>query len=110
MIPSPPPAMPAPVSEDIWNRKYRFRNEAGIGDTWRRVATAVAAAEPKDQALWADRFHGLLSDYRFLPGGRILANAGTERNATLLNCFVMGELGDSIDGLFQANPPRMTSR
>jgi ribonucleoside-diphosphate reductase alpha chain len=37
-----------------------------------------------------------------LPGGRILANAGTDRDATLLNCFVMGTLDDSIDGLFTA--------
>ncbi|MBD3771524.1 MAG: adenosylcobalamin-dependent ribonucleoside-diphosphate reductase [Rhodobacterales bacterium] len=98
----PPATPPAPISEDIWIRKYRFGNEAGIDDTWRRVAKAVAAAEPQDQALWAERFHGLLADYRFLPGGRILANAGTARNATLLNCFVMGALDDSIEGLFHA--------
>ncbi len=102
MKPLPPATPPAPISEDIWIRKYRFGNEAGIDDTWRRVAKAVAAAEPQDQALWADRFHGLLADYRFLPGGRILANAGTARNATLLNCFVMGALDDSIEGLFHA--------
>ncbi len=102
MKPLPPATSPAPISEDIWIRKYRFGNEAGIDDTWRRVAKAVAAAEPQDQALWADQFHGLLADYRFLPGGRILANAGTARNATLLNCFVMGALDDSIEGLFHA--------
>jgi ribonucleoside-diphosphate reductase alpha chain len=102
MTSSPPPVFPAPVSEDIWRRKYRFGNEAGIADTWRRVAQAVASAEPADQALWAEKFHGLLADFRFLPGGRIMANAGTDRNATLLNCFVMGALDDSIDGLFTA--------
>jgi ribonucleoside-diphosphate reductase alpha chain len=100
--PLPPATPPAPISEDIWIRKYRFGSEAGIDDTWRRMAKAVAAAEPQDQALWAERFHGLLADYRFLPGGRILANAGTARNATLLNCFVMGALDDSIEGLFHA--------
>ena len=93
---------PLPISEDIWMRKYRFGTEAGIEDSWRRVATAVAAAEPREQDRWAETFFHLLSDYRFLPGGRILANAGTARNATLLNCFVMGELDDSIDGLFHA--------
>ena len=98
----PPPNSPAPVSENIWRRKYRFGSETGVEETWERVAKAVAAAEPVDQDVWASRFHDLLSDYRFLPGGRILANAGTERNATLLNCFVMGRLDDSIDGLFDA--------
>jgi ribonucleoside-diphosphate reductase alpha chain len=98
----PPPNPPAPISRDIWLKKYKFRDEASIENTWSRVATAVASAELRDQSFWADRFMALLSDHRFLPGGRILANAGTGRNATLLNCFVMGELDDSIDGLFSA--------
>lgn len=99
---SPPSASPAPVSEDIWLRKYRFRNEAGVEETWARVANAVAAVETNNRHVWADRFRELLAGYRFLPGGRILANAGAERNATLLNCFVMGTLDDSIDGLFHS--------
>lgn len=102
MTSSAPPFQPAPVSEDIWSRKYRFGNETCIEETWARVAKAVASAEPANQAGWAERFQGLLSDYRFLPGGRILANAGADRDATLLNCFVMGTLDDSIDGLFHA--------
>jgi len=93
---------PAPISEDIWSRKYRFGDEAGIEDTWRRVAKAAASVELREQDRWEKAFADLLADYRFLPGGRILANAGTARNATLLNCFVMGTLDDSIDGLFHA--------
>jgi ribonucleoside-diphosphate reductase alpha chain len=99
---SPPSTSPAPVSEDIWLRKYRFRNEAGVEETWARVANAVAAVETNNRHVWADRYRELLAGYRFLPGGRILANAGAERNATLLNCFVMGTLDDSIDGLFHS--------
>ncbi|MEZ6001063.1 adenosylcobalamin-dependent ribonucleoside-diphosphate reductase [Hyphomonas sp.] len=97
-----PPHSLAPVSEDIWQRKYRFRNETRVEETWARVAKAIAAVEPGRQDVWAGRFQDLLADDRFLPGGRILANAGTERNATLLNCFVMGALDDSIDGLFHS--------
>ena len=93
---------PAPISEDIWTRKYRFGNEAGVEDSWRRVARAVASVEGDDAGLWEQRFVDLLSGFRFLPGGRILANAGTARSATLLNCFVMGDVHDSIDGLFSA--------
>ncbi|MEZ5997837.1 MAG: adenosylcobalamin-dependent ribonucleoside-diphosphate reductase [Hyphomonas sp.] len=96
------PEFPAPISEEIWNRKYRFGEEAGVADTWRRVAHAVAAVEPAEKDVWEQRFLELLSDFRFLPGGRILANAGTGRSATLLNCFVMGVLDDSVDGLFHA--------
>ena len=93
---------PAPISEDIWKQKYRFGAEAGIEDTWQRVARAVASVELRDADVWQTRFAHILSDYRFLPGGRILANAGTDRMATLLNCFVMGVLDDSIEGLFTA--------
>jgi len=73
-----------------------------VADTWRRVAQAVAALEQKPQ-LWAKRFYTLLEDFTFLPGGRILANAGTERRqTTMFNCYVMGRITDSIEGIFQA--------
>ncbi|HFC05469.1 MAG TPA: adenosylcobalamin-dependent ribonucleoside-diphosphate reductase, partial [Rhizobiales bacterium] len=49
---------------------------------------------------WADRFFDIMSDYRFLPAGRILAGAGTKRSVTLFNCFVMGRAEDSISGIF----------
>jgi hypothetical protein len=42
----PPPNPPAPISRDIWLKKYKFRDEASIENTWSRVATkAVASAE-----------------------------------------------------------------
>ncbi len=95
-----------PVSERIWQAKYRFRGdgdsqEAGVNGTWRRVANAVAAVED-DPAAWASRFYGVLNGFRFLPGGRILAGAGTGRQVTLFNCFVMNTIEDSVDGIFEA--------
>ncbi|MGD9356602.1 MAG: adenosylcobalamin-dependent ribonucleoside-diphosphate reductase, partial [Chromatiales bacterium] len=48
------------------------------------------------------RFLATLDDYRFLPGGRILAGAGSGRDVTLFNCFVMGVIEDSLDGIFTA--------
>jgi ribonucleoside-diphosphate reductase alpha chain len=39
---------------------------------------------------------------RFLPGGRVQAGAGTARNVTLFNCFVMGTIEDAIPGIFSA--------
>ncbi len=94
------------VSRHIWQTKYRFANdgvsERSVADTWRRVARALAAVEPKDAALWEERFIGVLQDFKFLPGGRIQAGAGTARHVTLFNCFVMGTLEDSIPGIFRA--------
>ena len=45
-------------------------------------------------------FAQALAGYRFLPAGRILAGAGTDRAVTLFNCFVMGTIPDSIGGIF----------
>jgi ribonucleoside-diphosphate reductase alpha chain len=73
-----------------------------VADTWRRVARALAAVEGGCAAQWEAAFYSILEDFRFLPGGRILAGAGTDRRVTLFNCFVMGPIDDSIEGIFQA--------
>jgi ribonucleoside-diphosphate reductase alpha chain len=96
----------APIAEAIWDMKYRFKDEAGrpldvtVEDTWRRIARALAAAEA-EPAAWEDRFYGALEDFRFLPAGRIVAGAGTERSVTLFNCFVMGTIPDTMEGIFE---------
>ena len=92
------------ISRHIWESKYRFReadviHDRNISDTWRRIAQALAAVE-RDPALWEQRFYEALADFKFLPGGRIQAGAGTGRRVTLFNCFVMGTIEDSIDGIF----------
>jgi len=96
----------SPVSERIWRSKYQYRDarhvhDRSIVDTWRRVADAAASVE-RDPARWAPRFLELLTDFKFLPGGRILAGAGTDRHVTLFNCFVMGPIEDSVEGIFDA--------
>jgi ribonucleoside-diphosphate reductase alpha chain len=101
------PPLLAEVSRHVWETKYRYRDARGGGDrtiedSWRRVARALAAAEPRDRDLWAGRFFDILKDFKFLPGGRIQAGAGTGRNVTLFNCFVMGTIEDSIEGIFRA--------
>lgn len=95
------------ISEYIWDLKYRFKDtdgvpkEATIPDTHRRIATALAKAEqPADQDMWAEKFFDALGNFKFLPAGRITAGAGTEREVTLFNCYVMGTLDDSMRGIF----------
>ncbi len=95
------------ISREVWEMKYRCacdgegRDDGDIAGTWRRVARAAAAVEPRDQTAWAERFHRILENFRFIPGGRILAGAGTGRQVTLFNCFVMGTIEDSIAGIFE---------
>lgn len=91
----------------MWEAKYRYR-ENGVSrdncieDTWRRVAHALAAEEVSRAPSWEAQFYALLQGFSFLPGGRILAGAGTRHNLTLFNCFVMGAVEDSIAGIFEA--------
>jgi ribonucleoside-diphosphate reductase alpha chain len=99
-------AFDAPLAEEIWSAKYRFSTpdhttENTIEATWRRVAKALAAPEEETlRAEHARHFNAALRDFRFLPGGRILAGAGTGRSVTLFNCFVMGTIPDTLDGIF----------
>jgi ribonucleoside-diphosphate reductase alpha chain len=97
----------AAVSRTVWAAKYRYQGADGPAEpdicaTWRRVAGAIASVEPRNRQKWAETFCRTLQDFRFLPGGRILAGAGTGCRVTLFNCFVMGRLEDSMDGIFEA--------
>ena len=95
----------AAISQQIWDMKYRLKSPDGapvdrtIEDTWRRGATALAAPG-RGPALWAGRFYEALSDFKFLPAGRVVAGAGTARTVTLFNCFVMGAIPDDMSGIF----------
>jgi ribonucleoside-diphosphate reductase alpha chain len=97
----------APISQQIWDMKYRLKEpggaplDAAIEDTWTRVADALAEAED-DPAAWRGPFAEALSDFRFLPAGRIVAGAGTGRQVTLFNCFVMGTVPDDMAGIFDS--------
>src|SRR6202000_982666 len=95
------------ISRQIWDMKYRLKArdgtpvDADVAATWARVALAAAQAEmPEQRRARALEFAGALAGHRFLPAGRILAGAGTERSVTLFNCFVMGTIPDSMDGIF----------
>src|ERR1700744_2619523 len=95
------------ISRQIWDMKYRFKAadgtplDRGMADSWTRVAASLAMAEaPQRRITAAQSFALALKDYKFLPAGRILAGAGTGRMVTLFNCFVMGTIPDSMDGIF----------
>jgi len=100
-------ALGTSISRYIWQSRYRWVRDGAvlddtIEDTWLRVARAAAAPEGKNQDYWQDQFLGVLRDFRFLPGGRILAGAGTDLKVTLFNCFVMGIIQDDMAGIFDS--------
>jgi ribonucleoside-diphosphate reductase alpha chain len=98
----------AAISQQIWDMKYRLKDERGqpvdndIPDTWNRIAAALAEAEePEARARWTAEFRSALEDFKFIPAGRIVAGAGSARHVTLFNCFVMGTVPDDMSGIFE---------
>ena len=96
-----------PISRFVWDAKYRLKAadgtalEADVADTWARLAAAGASVEKsRTRKAWQKRFFDALTDFQFLPAGRIIAGAGSQRDVTLFNCFVMGPIGDDLTSIF----------
>jgi len=89
------------VGLDVLLEKYAKGDEKTIEDVRRRVARALAAVE-SDPAKWEPVFYEALEN-GFIPGGRINSAAGTELQATLINCFVQ-PVGDSVSQTVDGKP------
>jgi ribonucleoside-diphosphate reductase alpha chain len=92
---------PQQVSIDVLLEKYAKGSEQTIDDVRRRVARALAAVEA-DPALWERIFFEALAG-GFIPGGRVNSAAGTDLQATLINCFVQ-PVGDSVSQMVDGRP------
>ena len=97
------------ASLDIWDKKYRLKAKSGdiidetIDDTYKRVATALAAVEQKEDKIeyWREQFLWALRRGA-IPAGRITSNAGAlaHKPATsTINCTVSGTVEDSMHGI-----------
>ena len=112
---------PAPVTKEtaeffnsdnlrcrVFLDKYALRDKTGRVvektpvEMWLRVARELASVEGNDSLKneWQEKFYWLLSDFRFIPGGRILFGAGNPRNVTLLNCYVIPVKRDCLEDIF----------
>ncbi len=95
----------SPISRQIWGAKYQLKAADGtpidrtIEDTWRRIARALATVEAAPSH-WEGVFYEALSDFKFLPAGRIMSGADSGRQVTLFNCFVMGDIADDLGSIF----------
>ncbi|MBA5635537.1 adenosylcobalamin-dependent ribonucleoside-diphosphate reductase [Duganella sp. LX20W] len=97
------PHLTEPIAELVWRARYGGGpgGDASVQASWARVAQALSAPEARDRDAWRGRFEQVMTGFRFLPGGRILAGAG-HQGATLFNCFASGTLPDALDGIFSA--------
>ncbi|MEE1652600.1 adenosylcobalamin-dependent ribonucleoside-diphosphate reductase [Brachymonas sp. G13] len=86
-----------PISKDVIQEKYCKAGESSADEIYARVARALAGAEkPELRAEWEQKF---LENLRAgaIGAGRIMSAAGTDIQATLINCFVQ-PVGDCIQG------------
>lgn len=95
---SPPACSTQPISQDVLAEKYLKPGETDVEQLYQRVARALAGAEkPELRAEWEGKF---LANLRAgaIGAGRIMSAAGTDIQATLINCFVQ-PVGDAIQGV-----------
>lgn len=93
------------MTQQIWNDKYRWKEEPTPLHTLRRVADAIMGFKPDDDTnrTLSDRAFYAMARGLWLPGGRILAGAGTEKRVTLMNCYVNATIEDSLEGIMNAH-------
>ena len=92
---------PQQVCIDVLLEKYAKGDEQSVDDVRHRVARALASIE-KDPAHWEQEFFEALAN-GFIPGGRVNSAAGTDLQATLINCFVQ-PVGDSVSQTSDGKP------
>ena len=93
-----------PISHDVLKEKYLKAGESGAEEVYRRVARALASVEAeadraKYEALFLENLHA-----GAIGAGRIMSAAGTDIQATLINCFVQ-PVGDCIQGVDDGGYP-----
>ncbi|MDE2077645.1 MAG: adenosylcobalamin-dependent ribonucleoside-diphosphate reductase [Burkholderiales bacterium] len=99
---------PQEVSIDVLLEKYAKGDESSIHDIHARVARALAQVEPEaDRSHWETEFRRAL-DQGFVPAGRICSAAGTDIQATLINCFVQ-PVGDAVTESTNSKPSIYTA-
>jgi ribonucleoside-diphosphate reductase alpha chain len=91
----------------IFHDKYALRSADGAvqehlpTQMWQRVSRGIAAVEaPEQYREWEEKFSWLLSDFRMVPGGRILHAIGNPNKVTALNCYVVPAPHDSLQGIY----------
>ncbi|WP_291516789.1 adenosylcobalamin-dependent ribonucleoside-diphosphate reductase [Acidovorax sp.] len=87
-----------PISLDVLREKYLKPGETTADELYTRVARALASAEaPELRTEYEARFLANLHAGA-IGAGRIMSAAGTDIQATLINCFVQ-PVGDCIQGV-----------
>jgi len=85
-----------PISEEIDKMKYRLEGET-FNEKIKRIARALCDGTEHQWEL-----EDILGHMRFLPAGRVQNAMGSPRITTAYNCFVSGQIEDSMDSIMGA--------
>ena len=114
------------LAQSVWESKYRYNNETEeqtIERMVRRISEIEKTYVPKykdkdlrnlsdygkslfgsfinDNEVIDSIIFDLLRDYdKFLPGGSIIASLGTDKNASLSNCYAINSPEDNISSIY----------
>jgi len=83
---------------EVARKRYFLDGENWESATY-RVSDIVAQAESGKRSEYTKKFHEMIYNMDFLPGGRIIRNSGRPRGS-LFNCYVL-PIGDSIEEIGQ---------
>lgn len=83
------------IRQKVFIDRYSLKDASGQAlefypeQLWARVARGIAEIEktPEARAEWEKKFYEALADFQFVPGGRILAGAGSGHQVTYYNCM-----------------------
>lgn len=96
------------LRQKVFLDRYSLKDKKGTptektpDEMWKRVSKAVALQEKKeDQKKWEKEFYEAMKGFKYVPGGRILAGAGTGYDVTFYNCFVIPSPKDSRGGILE---------
>lgn len=97
------------VREKVFLDRYSLKDKDGNpmektpDEMWKRVAKGISKQEKKaNQKKWEKKFYDVMTDFKFVPGGRILSGAGTDYQVTYFNCFVIPSPKDSREGIIDS--------
>lgn len=83
------------LAQEIDAMKYRQSDES-FDDKIKRIAKALCDGEEHRYAM-----EDILGNMRFLPAGRVQSAIGSRRITTAYNCFVSGEIEDSMSSIME---------
>lgn len=91
------------LSEEIFKKKYCINEgDTSIEAVFKGIAKEISSVEKtdKDKKYWEEQFYKQMIEGKFIPAGRIMANARPDsKQKTYINCFTVG-IKDSLDDIY----------